>query len=171
MIPYLSDFIAIGVVWWVVVLAEFAFLFYAVFFGWNTRAFASIVIAMFLLYGTSPLVYMSNNPIGSFVGVVVYVILGIVFMFGRWEWTGITYTQKHAEATGSEKKRLADNWPTARAYKTRLISWMAYWPVSGVIFVVTELAHDFFTQIYHHFSGILDTRMEARRKRAVPAET
>jgi L-lactate permease len=82
---------------------------------------------------------------GSLVGyAIAYLFIGVLWSFFKW----FIYVKK-GKANGKSKATFE-----ALSNKNRIIRWMSYWPVSSILYIVSDPIRDLYNWIYSKVSGV-----------------
>ena len=133
-------------IWWLLPIGALTMFFlYAVFEEegvFCTAAFLALFAA--LLYAVDPLyVLITSNPISLISLLGCYVLVGIIWSMFKWY-----------KFLVKEKARGVKEAPKANSYKSDISFWATYWPFGVVKYLVGDLIHDLFSQIWKHIGGV-----------------
>lgn len=117
-------------------------------------------------------IYTSHHILQVILYIAIYTALGVIWSFYKWYLlllkAKIKYDKKvlDLDETVSEDKGYMKtfkevNTPKASKNKDRIISWMIYWPLSIIGYILSDPISKFFNWIYSKVSGGYD-RMTAR---------
>lgn len=84
--------------------------------------------------------YAVSNPGILIFGVIGYIVLGVLWSFFRWYIYLLDYKKLWPKADVHDAAGISPSYN-----KSRLISWMAYWPLSACWFIM----HKPFTRLYN----------------------
>lgn len=121
---------------------------------WNEEGtWASVtlgVIIGFLVYmipgfGAS----LIANPMTILSGILIYIAIGVSWSFFKW----IKFLIGERDSyDGYDRKNIKI--PQASNYKSTIIFWTAYWPISVIRYVLGSLLEDLFTFVWKRFSSL-----------------
>lgn len=151
----LAEIIAISVL-----LVALTFLVEFERFGWSTVIMiASLVAYQYLfadIWG-----WFKGNYLFLPIYVSVYLLLGVVWSIIKWLNFLLIFKQKREEAiklSTSLNATYKDTnlWDTPKAsdYKSKIIAWMCWWPVSAIGTILNDPVKKVLTFVYFHLSGI-----------------
>jgi hypothetical protein len=93
----------------------------------------------------------NTGVILSYVG--IYISIGIVWSFVKWYFFLLKKRDRLKELlVYSPDMRISI--PSAAEYKGRIISWMTYWPFSGVWTIINDPIKRLFKYIYGRFNNL-----------------
>lgn len=130
--------------------------------------------------------YIHDNPLRIVLGAVLYLGAGVVW--ARVKWSLTLQKIKNSSSFLKFKEKEVGNPTTVSTdlpyeltqkglqringkltipvdtYKSRIIGWLSYWPVSALMWVVGDFVADLMNVIYHwirsHFQGVADSTFE-----------
>jgi hypothetical protein len=100
------------------------------------------------------LVYIRDNPIKIFSYFLTYVGVGIIWAFVKWYFFLHSRYEKSKEEMKYSNRTLEI--PTARDNKFRIMSWMYYWPFSGLWTLINEPLKKSFRYVFTKISNTFD---------------
>lgn len=133
-------------IWWLLPIGALTFLFlYSVFDEEGVFCTASF-LALFaaLLYNIEPLyILVTSNPISLLSLLGCYMFIGIIWSMFKWY-----------KFLVKEKARGVKGAPKANSYKSEILFWATYWPFGMVKYLIGDLIHDLFSQIWKRIGGV-----------------
>lgn len=139
-------------------------------------AFCGALLIVFALgvltkvFGADVPAYLPHDLLGWAMLVGAYLPIGVLWSLFKFY---VTYKERIRELGAGKstfKPGVVDpTWndyvdreaPKASEMKAAIISWIAYWPISILIYVLADLLSDLLQSIYEYFSGVYE-RMGAR---------
>jgi len=126
-------------------------------------------IAVLFLYENGPIIWIINNPLKAFLGIILYGGIGAVWSLFKWRRKILKpslqeelksakerFVRKNPNSNPAEYvndlnfPRAANEWNN----KDQITSWIALWPISIFVFFFDDIILRFFTRIYEMFSGL-----------------
>jgi hypothetical protein len=101
------------------------------------------------------LTYIRDNPTKILLYFLAYVAVGIVWAFVKWYF----FVHSRYEKSKADKKDYHNRTlvvPTARDNKFRIMSWMYYWPFSGLWTLINEPLKKSFKYVFSKISATFD---------------
>ena len=91
--------------------------------------------------------FIVNNPMLIVSFIILYLIIGLLWSFYKW----------YLYLKDSKKQNRERDYTNSPSYnKDKIIAWMAYWPISMLLFVVGDLFSTFYNWLYSRVSGIYE---------------
>ena len=121
---------------------------------WNEEGtLASITLAViigFLMYVIPSLgAVIIANPMTVVSGVLIYIVIGVCWSFFKWI-KFLIAERNDCKEWGTKDVKI----PQASKYKSTIIFWTAYWPISVIRYVLGSLLEDLFTFVWKRFSSL-----------------
>lgn len=157
------EFLVVGTLWfWALTFIAVCYIVWALETWHPWRAWWVLVFSLALMYtfghgnNWSLISYALDNP-KEFMGwILVYLVIGIIWVFIKW---GLFLLKLREQAREFEQYK--DHPPQVRQYKSKIISWMSYWPFSmiGTFFgdivrriynTIFEIIHDMLQSMSDH---------------------
>lgn len=156
------ELLTIGTIWfWILISIAAIFIFISLEYDdWGgSGATTTMLISGLLLWffgGRSIFISiwdMLTNHTGEFFAYVsCYIFIGVIWSFVKWYFyllntkESIQYNLKHS----SNYIRI----PKASEHKGAIISWMCYWPFSGIWTLINDPVKRFFKWVYSRFENV-----------------
>ena len=156
-----------GFVWWnwVIFLVIGGFLIGAVHEArdgdWGDLLWASLISAVFFgfMFSTADSVAHIDFSFASIIGsVLTYTVLGVIWAF--FKWTRIII----------QKAKAGQSKPDAGYYKSRIISWIAFFPLSILLWIVVDLISDFWNGVFEVIKGAFNGWSDKLYNKYVPKD-
>jgi hypothetical protein len=145
--------IALGIVWCIalMVCAE------------NERGFlglASTALFLWLIYlltNFNILGYVRDNPLTVLMYVGIYLVIGMVYSIVRWDRFVANWRAEFDSLSSTRDKDYAiGRRPTASNSKSRITHWMAYWPWSGLWWLLSDFLTELFSFLYRRLGKVYE---------------
>ncbi len=154
------ELFVVGTFWfWILVFVSFVALFYQVNVGngWgSTLVFIGTVAAVAIL-GNSTLFlgflsYIKDNP-----GIIIlcfagYFIAGAVWSIVKWYYFVVDKRDEYLEYNRRSDFKI----PSPKEYKSDIMLWMSYWPVSAVWTIINNPFKKIFIRIQKSLEGVYE---------------
>ena len=145
--------IALGVVWCIVLIAcaenqrgYVGLLSTAVFFG-----------LLYVMTQFSVLNYIYTHPISILMYIGIYLVIGMGYSILRWDrYVAKWYAEYYNDQDARTKEQRYERRPTASTSKNRIIHWMAYWPWSGLWWLLSDFLTEVFSFLYRRLGGVYE---------------
>ncbi len=106
-------------------------------------------VIIYLLTDFNLLSYIYNHPTSIMMYMALYVVLGILYALFRWDrYTAKWYEDNTALVKGEDESKLKNAVPTTNRNKERIIAWMAYWPWSGLWWLLSDFVKEVWSFLY-----------------------
>lgn len=128
---------------------------------WGDMLWASVITAVFLGFMLSmadSVAHINFSFASILASVLTYTVLGIIWAF--FKWTRVIITEAKA---GRQK-------PTAERYKSRITSWIAFFPLSILLWVVVDLISDFWKSVFETIKGAFNGWSNTLYNKYVPRD-
>lgn len=117
--------------------------------------------ALYYFFGSSEdviniLVFVRDHPLQVFGYFLGYVGVGVIWAFIKWYFYVHNQVQKDTKKL-NEYEHHAVKIPTASQNKYRIMSWMYYWPFSGLWTIINEPLKNSFEYVYTKIGGTFDS--------------
>lgn len=181
----LLELIVVGTLWfWLLILAECGFVVYCAANGKGLSVSVSILlvlVALQLFSNVDVIGHIRDNPVWIILGIVLYAIGGVAWVFPKW-WMFVNdhrrkYTELRDEFLEANKlqpgdkipEELKDTWhnklnyrhvsvefkPNHRHHENRILTWMILWPISLAWTMLNDPVVRFFRYVYGEIAGVL----------------
>lgn len=157
------ELLAIGTVgFWIILSIAMIIIFISLEFEeWGgTRATWTIIILCVLLYffGADEIFKnvwytLKENPSRVFSITGIYVGVGTIWSFVKWYFFLLNKRDEIKESL-ERNPNMFIQIPEAKNYKGRIISWMCYWPFSGIWTLINDPVKRFFQWVYGRFNNL-----------------
>lgn len=188
----LIEFFAVWGLWfWMLVIAEFGFLIWFVDEEWYGRSFTSIIIFIIIIhvFGDAHwLIVLKDHPKLIIPAVICYIIAGLVwagvkfrfvlsdmkhgFKDEKVKWLKRQDVKSSEEANIAWKKHIKENYtgykePDFMSFKSKIIGWMAYWPISLFWTFLSDFLRRIWSRIFRAFSKVYESMFKSTLKEMI----
>lgn len=132
---------------------------------WATLCIVGLFVVYYFLGSSehilSLLSYIKTHPFTIIAGAIGYLLLGVTWSIFKWTF----FVLKKMNNLDDELKNNASTYkiasidsytPHARDNKARIISWMTYWPFSGLWMLINDPIRKAFQHIYRSIEGYFE---------------
>jgi len=132
---------------------------------WATVCIIGLFVAYYYLGSSTHLIsllsYIKTHPFIIIAGAIGYLLCGVVWSIFKWYFFVLKKMNKLDDELkhDSNTYRIAsiDSYtPHARENKARIISWMTYWPFSGLWMLINDPIRKTFQHIYRSIENYFD---------------
>jgi hypothetical protein len=152
------------------------------YFGWSTLLMIATIASVQFLHVANIWEWAKQNYILTLVCIAMYLLLGVVWSFAKWIFFLRKFNRKRLEVidqwkfnpkqsetrAGKDTEEVITNLlqrehykktnlasrPVAAQYKTTIIEWMLWWPISMIGTFLNDPVRDLFNFMYEHLSGL-----------------
>lgn len=147
--------------------------------GWATLFFLAAAFATNYLTGVKVFDWVSENPLGAALVILAYLAIGVVWSIAKWAFfvyaerraydrmkTDFLLARQCGNSSGAVPKELQGDWgryiahrrfpPHAAHNKTRIVTWMAFWPWSLVWTMIDDPIKRIFEFLYRRIQTLLE---------------
>lgn len=112
---------------------------------------------MYWITSFSPLSYISKHPFLVLIYIGIYLLAGMAYSILRWDRHIATWRAEY-DSLDSERHRdySFEHRPTASNSKSRIIHWMAYWPWSGLWWLLSDFLTELFSFLYRRLGKVYE---------------
>lgn len=140
-----------------IILLECAAIITFIEHGKNALAGISVLITLALLYwigGMNPFIYIIEHPFGTISLIVAYLAIGIVWSIFRLDRLAKKWRRAWDESSEAyDRRRLFNERPSVKNNKEKIVTWMAFWPLSALWWALADLVVDLMNTIYEMMSA------------------
>lgn len=125
--------------------------------GWSTFIVIASFVALYYLGAkvtlSALLIHVIHNPLETIAYFAIYVMSGIVWSFLEWRWyvdekvTGYKEALRNNVEKGWSKPKPEDYMPQVAKNKSRLFTWVFYWPWSVLWFMAHKPIETLYKEI------------------------
>ena len=102
-------------------------------------------------------IFIKDHPILTLLRIVAYMFIGIIWSIFKWYFFLQNKKESLMKRIETEGNGIRDyDIPKARRNKSRIISWMSYWPFSAFWTLINEPVKKMFKQIYSKIEKIYE---------------
>jgi len=168
------DFLIFGTVWfWILTIISIGFIIYFLESSIDDYADtgggfqATVVLVLFILayyflgsreHVVDILTYVKHHT--GIIGLLFasYLVLGVIWSFFKWYFFLLNKRDKYREkiADGYKQVNINDYIPSAKNNKSRIMSWMMYWPMSGLWTLINDPVRRAFQFLYNRVESYFD---------------
>lgn len=138
--------------------------------GWKATAVVVGFITLYYFFGSREHIKDTISFIGSHTGLIftlfgAYVVLGVVWAFVKWYFFLLNKRDKldreietlYISSTTSASEILKRHIPSAKNNKARIMTWMMYWPFSGLWTLINDPVRRAFHYTYNRVEKFFES--------------